>query len=941
MRLQTLSNTFSKTAAILASIFILFGTHQSAYGQNKPLKMFKNYFGTIEDGSAGKGIRGTGQLDPVTGEQLATATLSVPVPAHADILAAFLYWQTLEKTTLPSTAIGYLQDPTDPNPFDAGSERIKILGKPLGANSAATCWSSGGSTGESNGAPTLRVYRADALRYLREDATTGNKIPYVKVMLPDTGSNGSTVPLTEGVSLVVVYRHPALTFKSVVIFDGTFTLNNSTDFFSQTIDGFYQASTSTTPTARITYIVGDGQENFPENLKFNNTLLEANAFRGRAGYAWDNLTYNVPVAKGATSVTTSVDHGSGSFDCVSFGAIIFNTTVQDDDADGLVDALEEPGGFTNLATGTNMNLYDMGARKNQKDLFVEIDHMVETSNDVEGTPHSHLPNKEALELVANAFLKAPAPPNGPGPIFVHFDVGNNYQTNRPTYIIPYSGKQFAGGNEIKERWMHCNAFLPGPPAECVFPKQPGLVSWKKGFQHIKNNFFADERLSFFHYVVFAHGLAVKGEPLQPLGTGFSARSVSGRADLPGDSVVIALGRWRSSPPDAQVGSKNLQATTLLHELAHNLWGFHGGITIERPLTLNEAIVPRPNCNPNKQSVLNYMYQSAGLIDKDGKLAVDLSREVLQAQDGAQEERTLDEFLGLGPGSNMAYRLRWYAPLTNVLGKLGLGPTAISPAKALCSGSQRVENSGVVRVDGPGVLRNPVDWNYDGNTTSRPELDINFNGTKTDATADFRGFNDWKSIFDLRGLQQVGSGRNLFGLSLGVTAANLLRTEDSVSGDDDLGDDDLGDDDLGDDDLGDDDLGDDDLGDDDLGDDDLGEIADIDEATAIAMGPAPSNLVGVPEKTNPRRIVLTWDAPAIGDIVEYTVYRAEGSVLAGLAPIAVIPGGPPVTAFADSATKNNGIYTYIVIAGARVCPQGSQGPCSITQSNPSNSVTVQQ
>jgi hypothetical protein len=614
-------------------------------------------------------------------------------------------------------------------------------------------------------------------------------------------------------------------------------------------------------------------------------------------------------------VSTTIDHAPGSFDCVSLGAIVFSTTVQDTDEDGLLDLWEEPAGFTDLATGTPVNLFAMGARKDYKDLFVEIDHMVETANDQHGTAHSHRPRKEALDMVGDAFKKAPVMnPNGQTGINVHFDVGNNYQTQPPDpYIIPANLAK--GGSVINERSSStfCNNFFPGPPARCVLPNQPGLISWKKGIQHIKNNSFADERSAFFHYVVFGHGLATKGDPL--LSGGFPARSISGRADLPGNTVVITLGRWRSSPENAQVGSKDIQAATLLHELAHNLWGFHGGITKDGPLTINDPIVPRPNCNPNKQSVLNYIYQSGGLLDKDGKFRVDLSREVLTAPIGAEDENALDEFIGLGAGPQMAYRLRWYAPQSTFEARLGLAPGSVTAAKAYCNGSARVENSGVIRVDGLSLLRSPIDWDYNGNTTGHPQLDINFNGNKTDETIDdFRGFNDWQSIIQLHGLQQVGLGRNLFGLSLGVVAANLLQ-----AGEDDLGEDDLGEDDLGEDDLGipgdqgEDDLGEDDLGEDDLGEDDLGEVSEIDEPTATAIGNSPTGLAAVAVK-QPRSIVLTWDAPPVGNVVRYTVYRTVGNQLTGLTPIAVINGAPPARTFTDTNTRNNQTYTYVVIAG---------------------------
>src|SRR5688572_18212436 len=187
--------------------------------QAQDLTLFQRYYGTMEYSVSGTGgIRGTGTLDPVTHEQLATKTIPVNYPPTADLVAAFLYWQSLEKTALPSSARAWLSypAPTDPN------TRVKILGKPLGARTSP-CWSTGGSTGSSSGAPTVRVYRADVLRYLKAPGSSSIS-PELTVRLRDSGSTGNAVPLTEGATLVLVYRHPSLPFKSVVLSDGTRTM---------------------------------------------------------------------------------------------------------------------------------------------------------------------------------------------------------------------------------------------------------------------------------------------------------------------------------------------------------------------------------------------------------------------------------------------------------------------------------------------------------------------------------------------------------------------------------------------------------------------------------------------------------------------------------------------------------------------------------------------
>src|SRR5215471_6828056 len=105
----------------LAVVCLLLAVAQSGRASTvrNPLKMFKRYFGTIEIVSNGKGTRGTGQLDPATGLMLTKCagdpnggcTISVDVPAGADIVAAFVYYEILEKSDRPSSAAVFLRDP--------------------------------------------------------------------------------------------------------------------------------------------------------------------------------------------------------------------------------------------------------------------------------------------------------------------------------------------------------------------------------------------------------------------------------------------------------------------------------------------------------------------------------------------------------------------------------------------------------------------------------------------------------------------------------------------------------------------------------------------------------------------------------------------------------------------------------------------------------------
>jgi hypothetical protein len=915
-----------------------------------PLTIFKQYYVTGDHASVGKGTRGTGDASGY-----ATADLAIPacpagpvgpacVPANADIVAAFLYWLTLEKTAKPSAAKGFLLDPdaATQNPPGIASYPITFFGKPVGSDLTAPCWASGGSTGESNGAPSVRGYRGDALRYLELDPVTKKRVPKLRVRLRDSGSSGAGVPLTLGVSLVVVYRHPSLPFKGVVLLDGSFTLNNATDVFDQTIDGFYQAAAGAK--AKVTHIAGDGQSNFPERLSFNNGPFEENAFTGQSGYSWDNLTREVSVPENASFLTTKVDHGNGAFDCLSWVAIAASVGAKDTDGDGLLDIWEEQG-LKDVTTGAVLiNLPAMGATPNVKDLFLEIDYMQKFG----ANAHSHLPKKEAVDKLGDAFLNAPAKyPNGSiGPIRLHVDLGSNLPASYagdPYIIPPMAGLE--GGDIVSEQSgaTFCSAYNPDT---CLFPGQPGLVSWKKGLNHIKESrvvtnwspplqyhatrrYFSDIRDAVFHYILFAHALAVPGDPLVP-GPGFLAKSVSGKADINGGDVVVALGLWKSSNPvDQFVGSAHLQATTMLHEIAHNFGIFHGGT--------KEGV----NCMPHYQSVANYIYQALGLQNAAGVTKIDLSRGVLPAPN----EIAPSEAAGVGAGLSL-YRFRWYAPAAAAAAALGI---PISPASRFCPGKPfgPIPPAGMVRVDSIGlpgvspVARSPIDWDYDRIAElAVASQDLNFNGLLD--VANYAGFDDWSNI----SMQQVGARRSVLGLSLDVGFQDLLHSGEADLGEADLGEADLGEADLGEADLGEADLGEADLGEADLGEADLGEadLGDLDFETATASANSPSGLKAVVLKTG---IELSWDPPPVGSITGYSVYRSTGSAITAPpgASFGAPPGAPvgapcqapslePPTriCFTDTTVRNNITYTYF--ATATLDDNGTP-----VYSGPSNSVTI--
>ena len=238
------------------------------------LRLFKNYFVTGDYVTGGIGLRGMGVPDPATqaiigGPNLkyAKGTIRLSgVPANADIVAAFLYWQALENTSQPSGAHGTF----------LGN---KITGKQIAHAGAIGCWSSGGGSGTGTGAQALRNYRADVMRFLPVNTMPNggpsgqrqvNAVDFT-VALPDSGGGGTQssgtsnqATLLQGASLVVVYRDPTQPLRSVVLYDGGYTLNSSSPMMTQTVQGFYEASNN--PVAQMTHIVGDGDSSFKETL---------------------------------------------------------------------------------------------------------------------------------------------------------------------------------------------------------------------------------------------------------------------------------------------------------------------------------------------------------------------------------------------------------------------------------------------------------------------------------------------------------------------------------------------------------------------------------------------------------------------------------------------------------------------------------------------------
>ena len=689
---------------------------QTQVGNPPGLNFFKNFFVTgnyvaaSEDFGSESG--GGGFLE-------AEINFDQPeemVPPNADVVGAFLYWQTIvDANPLPVSGVEFRGEDISEIAKQVAFVRIDPNTSP--------CWSGGGQ-----GTYKMLTFRADVLRLLPvpldEDGNPiGKRLvnfddlddPYPNapsgfgphtVRLPDNGT-GNQTPQTAGASLIIIYRLPTESLTSIVLYDGLqLKPKDVLPTTTQALRGFYQAAAN--PLAKLTLLVGSGAKNATEQVRFGpglgtDLIIATNPFFTResnspgSDRAWDGPTWDVSTAMPNPPVTTDygeevtvqVTHTDANpYDCLATSAVVFSTEVDDTDVDGLLNVWET-GDVSDLVpthaplldpTGEPLpNLYAMGANPEVQDIFVEIGFMSSGAYDdpLPGSvpAHTHLPSQAVVDNVAAVFASA-APRKNPanmsqtisGPIKVHFDVGNRYQTSLNVINAAYA----RGGEGITE-----TETCPVAQPTCSFPGFRGVVGWKLGYRLLRDQPLShpDEagceaagpacvrrfdriRRHMFRYALFAHaaGIPSLADPSIP-------RSVSGVSDAGngGGDFMVTLGLW-----DNNTGTEFMQTSTIVHEFGHTGGLRHGG---SAPTPGN----PAPNCKPNYQSVMSYLFQVRGLIGLTGP-KVDLSRQVLKLVHPGPpsspltnlDEASLTE-TALKQGTTTAasvpalYPTRWYAP----------------------------------------------------------------------------------------------------------------------------------------------------------------------------------------------------------------------------------------------------------------------------------------
>ena len=280
----------------------------------------------------------------------------------------------------------------------------------------------------------------------------------------------------------------------------------------------------------------------------------------------------------------------------------------DADGDSLCDDWEQNGVWVRIGSGEQfVDLPALGAKWHHKDIFLHIDWMA-TALGVTGA-HSHQPIAAAMKTVVTSFANAPLPnPDGVSGINLHIDCG-------PTC---YTGTNGISGTQSKAvQLAELSALDPTP-----YDPNTGAFSWST-FDQNSGTFASSGRSMAFHHVIFAHdqhagftssGISRNSPIVQPINL-----FALGASDL-----IVTLGSWSSS-----TGTANEQAGTLMHELGHNLALQHGG-------------QDGNNFKPNYISIMNYHFQTTGVIVNGAQGLFDYSENALPRFD----EGLLNEVTGL-------------------------------------------------------------------------------------------------------------------------------------------------------------------------------------------------------------------------------------------------------------------------------------------------------
>lgn len=494
------------------------------------------------------------------------------------------------------------------------------------------------------------------------------------------------------------------------------------------------------PTVDITVAMWDYDGDFNSNsdrmdISPNNEDWELNlTYDLRSGtLSGDQLVFGTPcvrsdgqTAKGRSCIQGDGDHGipRNNDGRITRIGITAGAEMPDTDLDGIPDLIELSG-IRNAAGDVLVDLPALGADPCRKTVILQLDHMEDTAP---ATRHSHEPKAGAITLVKNALEDAPIAATSP---------------------CPYPGTRQDGVD-----------FIYREGVQLAEQAQLGLNT--NAFRNARTAGLPPELAPYAHYGIFAHRLlnavGTSGQCCEPVrdnnkdfivtlgdwrtmcvadftadygGDGMLQTTASGDDVTTGTQIHVGDNRRCDTTSahatdvqvltpgtggaDANVGTEQDQAGTILHELFHAMALRHGG---------NENV----NNKPNYLSVMNYFFQT-GIPNSAPPLLVDEFRDWrvgavrLDLSDGGLPplvEGGLNETAGIGDGTDWTF---WWAP--------------------------NVANPGGDPVIRAGAGNGPLNWN-DNRTagtnvpiidTANQPVNINDEGGLTTLT----DHNDWPAI----------------------------------------------------------------------------------------------------------------------------------------------------------------------------------------------------
>jgi nidogen-like len=351
------------------------------------------------------------------------------------------------------------------------------------------------------------------------------------------------------------------------------------------------------------------------------------------------------------------------------GRYVF-TVLADTDGDGLPDDWETHGLDADGDGHVDVDLPAMGADPRHADVFVRADSM------------THLAlSDSALQVVEDSFNSAPTSnPDGTTGVHLHVDNGPNSVMN------PATGQKWGSLSEAD----HSIPFTRNLAGQ----QDNGDFDWTQAFDSIKNERFTGPRRRVFHYALSINRFSAEGF------SGIS-RNMVGTQFVPASDFIIALGSW-CEPEGTCLPGRITQAGTFMHELGHNLGLHHGG---------QDDL----NNKPNYLSVMNYNFQTGGLIG--APKTVDYSR-FSSSQIPDLDESDLDE------------------------------PSGFNAATASLAASEKTMYvcNGLSPLQSP--MTGPIDFNCSLSDTDT-HVQANINGDATqDGTPIFstlRSYDDWSDL----------------------------------------------------------------------------------------------------------------------------------------------------------------------------------------------------